>query len=88
MDQRHLTSKLSSLLALHLAYSDPLALLDWYHHLSGKKFLVTYRPSSKNCKTDALSRQFEASSEPVQPDLILLVTAILAPVRWSLMEEI
>ncbi|KAK3543233.1 hypothetical protein QTP70_014107 [Hemibagrus guttatus] len=51
-------------------------------------FSVTYRPGSKNCKADVLSRQFEASSKPVQPDLILPVTAILAPVRWSLMEEI
>ncbi|KAK3549111.1 hypothetical protein QTP70_032423, partial [Hemibagrus guttatus] len=40
MDQRHLTSKLSSLLALHLAPSDPLALLDWSHHLSGKKCVL------------------------------------------------
>ncbi|KAK3514418.1 hypothetical protein QTP70_018040 [Hemibagrus guttatus] len=52
------------------------------------QFLVTYRPGSKNCKADALSRQFEASSEPVQPGLILPATAILAPIRWSLMEEI
>ncbi|KAK3515960.1 hypothetical protein QTP86_004678 [Hemibagrus guttatus] len=44
------------------------------------QFSVTYRPSSKNCKADALSRQFEASGKPVQP--------ILAPVRWNLMEEI
>ncbi|KAK3571175.1 hypothetical protein QTP86_004922 [Hemibagrus guttatus] len=58
---------------------------EWRHWL---EFLVTYRPGSKNCKADTLSRQFEASSEPVQPDLILPVTVILAPVRWSLMEEI
>ncbi|KAK3516189.1 hypothetical protein QTP70_005696 [Hemibagrus guttatus] len=52
------------------------------------QFSVTYRPGSKNCKADALSRQFEASSKPVQPDLILSATTILAPVRWSLMEAI
>ncbi|KAK3570901.1 hypothetical protein QTP86_029372, partial [Hemibagrus guttatus] len=39
-------SKLSSLLALHLAHSDPLALLDWSHHLSGKKAVVDLVPIS------------------------------------------
>ncbi|KAK3555746.1 hypothetical protein QTP86_028977 [Hemibagrus guttatus] len=47
-----------------------------------------HRPSSKNCKADILSRQVEASSEPVQPDLILPATANLALVWWCLMEEI
>ncbi|KAK3539355.1 hypothetical protein QTP70_003840 [Hemibagrus guttatus] len=60
----------------------------WALFFTHFQFSVTYRPGSKNCKADALSRQFEASSKPVQPDLILPVTAILAPVRWSLMEEI
>ncbi|KAK3556283.1 hypothetical protein QTP70_007056 [Hemibagrus guttatus] len=30
----------------------------------------------------------QASSEPMQRDLILPATTILAPVRWNLMEEI
>ncbi|KAK3544382.1 hypothetical protein QTP86_010147 [Hemibagrus guttatus] len=51
-------------------------------------FTVTYNPGSKNGKADALSRQFEAANEPGQPDLILLATAILAPVQWDLVEEI
>ncbi|KAK3563159.1 hypothetical protein QTP86_016402 [Hemibagrus guttatus] len=51
-------------------------------------FTVTYRPGSKNGKVDALSRQFEAANEPVQPDVILPATAILAPVQWNLVEEI
>ncbi|KAK3567258.1 hypothetical protein QTP86_015549 [Hemibagrus guttatus] len=51
-------------------------------------FTVTYHPGSKNGKVDALSRQFEAASEPGQPDLILLASAILAPVQWDLVEEI
>ncbi|KAK3558123.1 hypothetical protein QTP86_009876 [Hemibagrus guttatus] len=50
--------------------------------------MVTYRAGSKNGKADALSRQFEAASEPVQADLILPVTAILASVQWNLVEEI
>ncbi|KAK3569769.1 hypothetical protein QTP86_004196, partial [Hemibagrus guttatus] len=52
------------------------------------EFSVTYRPGTKNSKADALSRQFEAQSEPSQLDLILPAAAILAPVRWSLIEEI
>ncbi|KAK3542701.1 hypothetical protein QTP86_034786, partial [Hemibagrus guttatus] len=60
----------------------------WALFFTRFQFSVTYCPGSKNCKADTLSRQFEASSEPVQPDLILPVTAILAPVQWSLMEEI
>ncbi|KAK3550529.1 hypothetical protein QTP70_000030 [Hemibagrus guttatus] len=51
-------------------------------------FTVTYRPGSKNGKADALSRQFEAASEPGQANLILPATAILAPVQWDLIEEI
>ncbi|KAK3571601.1 hypothetical protein QTP86_015335 [Hemibagrus guttatus] len=60
----------------------------WALFFTRFQFSVTYLPGSKNCKVDALSRQFKASSEPVQPNLILPVTTILAPVRWSLMEEI
>ncbi|KAK3509407.1 hypothetical protein QTP70_033974, partial [Hemibagrus guttatus] len=51
-------------------------------------FTVMYHPGSKNGKADALSRQFETANEPGQPDLILLATAILAPVQWDLVEEI
>ncbi|KAK3534609.1 hypothetical protein QTP86_016759 [Hemibagrus guttatus] len=60
----------------------------WALFFTRFQFSVTYRPRSKNSKADALSRQFEAQSEPTQPDLILPAAAILAPVRWSLIEEI
>ncbi|KAK3568297.1 hypothetical protein QTP86_003142 [Hemibagrus guttatus] len=60
----------------------------WVLFFTHFQFSVTYRPGSKNSKADALSRQFEAQSEPAQPDLILPAAAILASVRWSLMEEI
>ncbi|KAK3534393.1 hypothetical protein QTP86_014423, partial [Hemibagrus guttatus] len=59
----------------------------WALFYTRLQFLVTYRPRSKNSKADALSRQFEAQSEPTQPDLILPAAAILAPVRSSLIEE-
>ncbi|KAK3506323.1 hypothetical protein QTP70_006156 [Hemibagrus guttatus] len=51
-------------------------------------FTVTYRPGSKNGKADALSRQFESAGDPSKPEPILPATALLAPVRWDLMEEI
>ncbi|KAK3573775.1 hypothetical protein QTP86_032955 [Hemibagrus guttatus] len=60
----------------------------WALFFTHFQFSVTYRPGSKNCKADALSKQFKVSSKPIQPDLILPVAAILVPVRWSLMEEI
>ncbi|KAK3573067.1 hypothetical protein QTP86_012286 [Hemibagrus guttatus] len=52
------------------------------------EFSVTYHPGTKNSNADALSRQFEAQSEPSQSNLIPPAAAILAPVRWSLIEEI
>ncbi|KAK3552517.1 hypothetical protein QTP86_013243 [Hemibagrus guttatus] len=50
--------------------------------------MVTYRPGSKNGKADALSRRFEGADKPVLSEPILPPTAILAPVRWNLVEEI
>ncbi|KAK3555671.1 hypothetical protein QTP86_027417 [Hemibagrus guttatus] len=59
----------------------------WALFFTRFQFTVTYRPGSKNGKADALSRGFETASEPtVEP--ILPATAILAPVRWNLVEEI
>ncbi|KAK3520216.1 hypothetical protein QTP70_019357 [Hemibagrus guttatus] len=60
----------------------------WALFFTRFQFSVTYHPGSKNSKADALSRQFEAQSEPAQPDLILPAATILVPVWWSLMEEI
>ncbi|KAK3568350.1 hypothetical protein QTP86_004951 [Hemibagrus guttatus] len=34
------------------------------------------------------ARQFESANDPSKPEPILLATALLAPVRWDLMEEI
>ncbi|KAK3525886.1 hypothetical protein QTP70_010942 [Hemibagrus guttatus] len=60
----------------------------WVLFFTCFEFSVTYLPGTKNSKADALSRQFEAQSEPSQPDLIPSAAAILAPVQWSLIEEI
>ncbi|KAK3517705.1 hypothetical protein QTP70_015707, partial [Hemibagrus guttatus] len=60
----------------------------WALFFTRFRFMVTYRPGSKNGKADALSRRFEGADEPVLSEPILLPTAILAPVRWNLVEEI
>ncbi|KAK3531883.1 hypothetical protein QTP70_034386 [Hemibagrus guttatus] len=60
----------------------------WALFFTRFRFTVTYRPGSKNGKADALSRGFETPSEPTRIEPILLVTAILAPVQWNLVEEI
>ncbi|KAK3547998.1 hypothetical protein QTP70_001662 [Hemibagrus guttatus] len=60
----------------------------WVLFFTRFEFSVTYHPGSKNSKADALSRQFEAQSEPTQPDLILPAAEIIALAQWSLIEEI
>ncbi|KAK3505869.1 hypothetical protein QTP70_019370 [Hemibagrus guttatus] len=52
------------------------------------QFTISYRPGSKNGKADALSRQSEGAGVLGQPELVLLATALLAPVRWDLLGEI
>ncbi|KAK3507071.1 hypothetical protein QTP70_003881 [Hemibagrus guttatus] len=60
----------------------------WALFFTRFRFMVTYRPGSKNGKADALSRRFETASDPVLVEPILPATAILARVRWNLVEEI
>ncbi|KAK3507690.1 hypothetical protein QTP70_033867 [Hemibagrus guttatus] len=60
----------------------------WALFFTRFRFMVTYRPGSKNGKADALSRRFDTASDPVLVEPILPATAILAPVRWNLVEEI
>ncbi|KAK3545292.1 hypothetical protein QTP70_003325 [Hemibagrus guttatus] len=60
----------------------------WALFFTRFQFMVSYRPGSKNGKADALSRQFEWAGESRQPDLILPAAALLAPVRWDLVDEI
>ncbi|KAK3518382.1 hypothetical protein QTP86_003579, partial [Hemibagrus guttatus] len=60
----------------------------WALFFTRFRFMVTYRPGSKNGKADALSRKFDSADEPVLTEPILPPTAILAPVRWNLVEEI
>ncbi|KAK3558897.1 hypothetical protein QTP86_032158 [Hemibagrus guttatus] len=60
----------------------------WALFFTRFRFMVTYRPGSKNGKVDALSRKFETANEPVLVEPILPVIAILALVRWNLVEEI
>ncbi|KAK3530815.1 hypothetical protein QTP70_002849 [Hemibagrus guttatus] len=50
----------------------------WALFFTRFRFMVTYRPGSKNGKADALSRRFEGADEPVLTKPILPPTAILA----------
>ncbi|KAK3569743.1 hypothetical protein QTP86_004065 [Hemibagrus guttatus] len=59
----------------------------WALFFTRFRFMVTYRPGSKNGKADALSRRFETASDPVLVEPILPATAILAPVRWNLVMQ-
>ncbi|KAK3566586.1 hypothetical protein QTP86_001088 [Hemibagrus guttatus] len=72
------------------------ALEEWRHWLEGARHLfqvltdhrnLEYLRGAKRLKSRQ-AQQFEAANEPGQPDLILLATAILAPVQWDLIEEI
>ncbi|KAK3507421.1 hypothetical protein QTP70_020385 [Hemibagrus guttatus] len=60
----------------------------WALFFTRFQFTVSYRPGSKNGKADALSRQSEGAGDLGQPELILLATTLLAPVRWDLLGEI
>ncbi|KAK3560596.1 hypothetical protein QTP86_010933 [Hemibagrus guttatus] len=60
----------------------------WALFFTRFRFMVTYRPGSKNGKADALSRRFEGADEPVLTKPILPPTAILAQVCWNLVGEI
>ncbi|KAK3524084.1 hypothetical protein QTP70_018005 [Hemibagrus guttatus] len=60
----------------------------WALFFTRFRFMVTYRPGSKNVKADALSRKFERADEPVLTEPILPPTAILALVCWNLVEDI
>ncbi|KAK3538100.1 hypothetical protein QTP70_029825, partial [Hemibagrus guttatus] len=60
----------------------------WALFFTRFRFMVTYRPGSKNVKADALSRKFESTDEPVLVEPILPATTILTPVCWNLVEEI
>ncbi|KAK3571328.1 hypothetical protein QTP86_007563 [Hemibagrus guttatus] len=60
----------------------------WALFFTRFRFMVTYRPGSKNSKADALSQKFDSADEPVLTEPILPPTHILAPVCWNLVEEI
>ncbi|KAK3515116.1 hypothetical protein QTP70_007023 [Hemibagrus guttatus] len=60
----------------------------WALFFTRFQFTVSYRPGSKNGKADALSQQSEGAGDSGQLDLILPAAALLAPVRWDLVDEI
>lgn len=56
----------------------------WALFFTRFQFTVTYRPGSKNCKADALSRRYDLPTEPLTPEPILPHSVILAPVSWDM----
>lgn len=60
----------------------------WALFFTRFNFTVTCRPGSKNVKADALSRQFESSTDPLSNEPIISPTLIIAPVQWDIMTEI
>ncbi|KAK3560626.1 hypothetical protein QTP86_014401, partial [Hemibagrus guttatus] len=72
------------------------ALEEWRHWLEGARHPFQILMDHRNLEylrgakrlNPRQARQFEAANEPAQPDVILPVTAILAPVQWNLVEEI
>ncbi len=61
----------------------------WSLFFSRFEFKVTYRPGSKNCKADALSRLHD-SSTPLNKnnESIISSTLVVAPVQWDILTEI
>ncbi len=60
----------------------------WSLFFSPFQFPVTYRPSSKNSKADALSRCHGPPTDNVTPEYILPPSVLIVPVTWDIMEEI
>ncbi|KAK3571296.1 hypothetical protein QTP86_005932 [Hemibagrus guttatus] len=60
----------------------------WSLFFTRFQFTVTYRPGSKNSKTDALSRRQDHPQTEFKPESILPPSIIIAPVTWDLMDEI
>ncbi len=61
----------------------------WSLFFSRFEFKVTYRPGSKDCKADALSRLHD-SSTPLSNnnESIISSTLVVAPVQWDILTEI
>ncbi|KAK3506442.1 hypothetical protein QTP70_017059, partial [Hemibagrus guttatus] len=72
------------------------ALEEWRHWLEGARHLFQVLTDHHNLEylrgakrlNPWQARLFEAASEPVQANLILPASTILAPVQWNLVEEI
>lgn len=56
--------------------------LSWFH------FIVTYRPSSKKVKADALSCQFEGETNINNPETIIPASLVVAPIQSNIMAEL
>ncbi|XDV42037.1 hypothetical protein PO909_010789 [Leuciscus waleckii] len=60
----------------------------WVLFFTRFHFAVTYRPGSKNCKADVLSRLPHPDPEPATPEPILPPAMIVSPIQWALDDQI
>nr|XP_023696137.1 uncharacterized protein LOC111858521 [Paramormyrops kingsleyae] len=60
----------------------------WSLFFARFNFLFLFRPGVKNCKLDALSRQFEGENRKDDPSLILPPSRFVGAVAWGIEEAI
>ncbi len=60
----------------------------WALFFTRFRFTVTYRPGTKNTKSDALSRQTEKVNQTNNNDNIIPEKILVVPVQWDIMTEI
>ncbi len=59
----------------------------WALFFTRFEFTITYRPSSRNCKSDALSHLYTPDS-PVDPEPILPPAVVVNPILWNIDKDI
>ncbi len=59
----------------------------WALFFTQFEFTITYRPGSRNCKADTLSRLYSPDS-PVDPEPILPPALIVNPILWNIDKDI
>ncbi len=57
--------------------------VSWALFFNRFNFTLSYRPSSKNLKPDALSRQFEPPEVESCPEPLLPTSRVVAPIQWD-----
>ena len=56
----------------------------WAMFFNRFNYTLTYRPGSRNTKPDALSRMFDRCDSELEPEAVVPVDRIVAPVLWDI----